>query len=145
MNGLKRTAATRAVVGSVAIILGGWLLVSCDDSPVAADSANPEVVFDGTSCAYDGPTEIIEGDLAFTLNNEGSIPISVVLFHFDDRTAFETELDHLAVGLDTELTGGELPVGGTLNTINTVQSGSSVRSLEALKTAQHIVDCVHTP
>jgi hypothetical protein len=69
----------------------------------------------------------------------------VVLFHFDDRTDFAAELDYLAVGADTELTGGELPVGGTVNTINTVESGGSLRSLEALKTGRHTVDCVHFP
>lgn len=41
--------------------------------------------------------------------------------------------------------GGELPVGGTIKTINTVESGGSLRSLEALKTGHHTVDCVHFP
>ncbi len=43
----RQRMATRAVFSSVVIVLGGWLLVSCG-SAVAAENANPEVVFDGT-------------------------------------------------------------------------------------------------
>ncbi|MEA2001268.1 MAG: hypothetical protein U9N84_05200 [Actinomycetota bacterium] len=135
-------ATTWIVVGL--LIVGGWWLLR-DTGPVDAASADPEVVFDGTRCTYEGPAEIAGGGVTFALNNTSAIPIRVVLFQFDERSEFEAELEYLAVGADAEVNPGELPVGGVVNTVNTVQSGSSLRSLEALHTGLYTIDCVRVP
>jgi hypothetical protein len=136
---------TAASILGLLVILGGGFLLLSDNGPVAAANADPEVVFDGTSCTYHGPAEIVEGGVTFTLSNESSIPIRVVLFHFDDRADFEAELDNLAVGADIDLSPGDLPVGGVLNPVNHLQSGASLRSLVLLDTGLYTVDCIRYP
>ncbi len=133
-----------SIVGLL-VILGAVFLVVSDNGPVAAASAELEVVFNGTNCRYRGPAEIVEGGATFELTNESSIPISVVLFHFGDRVDFEAELDYLAVGADMDLSSGDLPVGGVLTPLNFLQSGSSLRSLVALDAGLYTVDCIRYP
>jgi hypothetical protein len=96
-----RQAAARAMLSSVVIVFGG-LLVSCGDGAVAAKDANPQVVFDGTSCTYDGPAEITEGGIEFTLINQSTTDINLFVMRFDDPADFEAEIASLAVGADTD-------------------------------------------
>lgn len=141
-----------SILGLLVILGGGFLLLS-DNGPVAAASADPEVVFDGASCMYHGPAEIVEGGVTFALSNESSIPIGVVLFHFDDRADFEAELDDLAVGAETDvasgtdldLSPGDLAVGGVINWLSYLQSGASRSLIEILDTGLYTVDCLRYP
>lgn len=49
-----------------------------DAGPVAAADAAPVVVFDGSTCTYDGPTQIEEGTVEFSTSNSAELPFQLI-------------------------------------------------------------------
>ncbi len=95
-------ALAAAAVLMVAVVAAA-ILMSGDSGPVAAVDANPVVVFDGTTCTYDGPTLIEEGLVEFTFENsadEAFFPIALLV----EEPALTRELELHPVGTVTETT-----------------------------------------
>lgn len=141
----KRPWWRRMAVGGAVIVVGGWLLVSCGDGAVAADSANPEVVFDGTNCIYDGPTKIEHGGIEFTLTNESTTSIHLFALLYDDPADYEADLDSLAVGEDADITLTEVPPGLHFGLNLDAQPGQQATTLTILDSGNHILQCGHIP
>jgi hypothetical protein len=140
--------ATRAFVTSVAVVLSGWLLVSCSDGAVAAENANPEVVVDGTTCIYDGPTKIEHGGIEFTLINESVIPMQTAALLYDDPADYRAALDSLPVGTDADVTDTEVPgIGDQLapglrfGFVLNVEPGQQAATLTLLDIGEYILMC----
>ena len=85
------------VVGLVAALL----INSGDSGPVAAADAAPAVVFDGTTCTYDGPTQIGEGTVEFSMANSGDVDFALAGWLMAGA-ALEAELQRTPVGSDME-------------------------------------------
>ena len=133
---------------AVVIVLGGVLLVSCGDGAVAAENANPEVVFDGTSCIYDGPTVIEHGGIEFTLINESSIPAQTAALLYDDPADYRAALDSLPVGTDADFTDTEVPLIGDIGIGQglfgfslRVEPGQQAAMLTLLDIGEYILMC----
>ncbi len=140
----RQRMATRAVFSSVVIVLGGWLLVSCG-SAVAAENANPEVVFDGTSCIYEGPAKIQGGGIEFTLTNDSDTPIDLFALLYDDPGDYQADLESLAVGADADVTLAEVPPGLSFGLNLDAQPRQQATTLTILDIGKHILQCGHTP
>jgi len=140
--------ATRAFVTSVAVALGGWLLVGCSDGAAAAENANPEVVVDGTTCIYDGPTKIEHGGIEFTLINESAIPMQTAALLYDDPADYRAALDSLPVGTDADVTDTDVPLIGDqpvpglrFGFVLNVEPGQQVTTLTLLDIGEYILQC----
>ena len=138
----------RMAVTAVVIVLGGVLLVSCGDGVVAAENANPEVVFDGTTCIYDGPTVIEKGGIEFTLINESAIPAQTAALLYDDPADYRAALDSLPVGSDADFTDTEVPLIGDqlvaglrFGFVLNVEPGQQAATLTLLDIGEYILMC----
>lgn len=135
-------------VTAVVIILGSVLLVSCGDGAVAAENANPEVVFDGTTCIYDGPTVIERGGIEFTLINESAIPMQTAALLYDDPADYRAALDSLPVGTDADVADTEVPLIGDqlvpglrFGFVLNVEPGQQAATLTLLDIGEYILMC----
>lgn len=138
----------RMAVTAVVIVVGGLLLVSCGDGAVAAENANPEIVFDGTTCIYDGPTMIARGGIEFTLINESTIPAQTAALLYDDPADYRAALDALPVGTDADFTDTEVPLIGDqlvpglhFGFVLNVEPGQQAATLALLDVGEYILMC----
>jgi hypothetical protein len=102
-------ALAAAAVLTVAVVAAA-ILMSGDPGPVAAADANPVVVFDGTTCSYEGPTLIEEGVVEFSFENsadEAFYPIAWLV----EEPALTHELELHPVGTDIDTTNEANPDG----------------------------------
>lgn len=136
-----RRAVASTMARSAVIVLGGWLLVSCSDGAVAAENANPEVVFDGTTCIYDGPTMIEHGGIEFTLINESAIPMQTAALLYDDPADYRAALDSLPVGTDADVPYAEVPPGFNFGFVLNVEPGQQATTLTLLDIGEYILQC----
>jgi hypothetical protein len=108
---------TFAIAASIAVLaIGGlfalWWLIGAVGGPVAAGDAHPTVTCDVASCSYDGPDRIQEGTVEFTLVNNSDEDRYLAVWAFDSESAWNAELDGLAVDSDRPLTSSDpLPAG----------------------------------
>jgi hypothetical protein len=124
------------VVGVVAALL----INNSDSGPVAAADAAPAVVFDGTTCTYDGPTQIEEGTVEFSMTNSGDVDFALAPWLMAG-TALEEELQLLPVGSDME--AGPLDPGPEGNMVFAVYAspGDSQSILWPLAAGTYLLDC----
>ena len=102
-------ALATAAVLMVAVVAAA-ILMSRDSAPVAAADANPVVIFDGTTCSYEGPTLIEEGLVKFSFENsadEAFYPIAWLV----EEPALTHELELHPVGTDIDTTNQAFPDG----------------------------------
>ena len=95
-------------VGAFAIVIAvglvaALLINSGDSGPVAAADAAPVVVFDGSTCSYEGPTEIEEGTVEFSIANSGNVDFTLAGWLMAGA-ALEKELQLLPVSSDMKAT-----------------------------------------
>jgi hypothetical protein len=108
----RLAAALGAAAVLIAAIAAVAILVNGGSVPVAAADANPVVVFDGTSCSYEGPTRIEEGSVEFTMTNSGTESFGFVSWRMAvDPQALEYELERTPIGTDMDARGEPMPVG----------------------------------
>ena len=104
------------VIGLVAALL----INNSDSGPVAAADAAPVVVFDGSTCTYDGPTQIEEGTVEFSTSNSADVPFQLIGWLMSGD-ALSEELQRTPVGTDMEISltdpsprpAGEIALGWT--------------------------------
>lgn len=123
------------VVGLVAVLL----VNSGESGPVAAAEARPEVVFDGTTCTYDGPIEIEAGNVEFTISNSADEYFTLAGWRMQGQ-ALEAELLKLPVGTDLDVTGHPLPAG-TMVFGPIVDAGSTRTAVATFAAGTHLIDC----
>lgn len=134
-------ALAAAAVLMVAVVAAA-ILMNGDAAPVAAVDADPVVVFDGTTCSYDGPTVIEEGDVQFTLTNSADETFILSSFRMEEP-ALSQELAAAPVGTDyatapdSPMPDGEdsfvwVPPGGSMVVVHTWE----------MTPGTYVLDCV---
>lgn len=131
---LGAAAVLVVVVGAAAIVLNR------DSGPVAAGDAKPEVVFDGTTCSYEGPTSIEEGLVEFSLTNSAS-----EVFDFNTirmlESALAQELQNRPVGTDWEEPPGSPVPLGVMSFVR-VNPGEPYRPDFLLEPGTYLFECL---
>ena len=127
------------VVGLIAALL----INNSDSGPVAAADAAPVVVFDGSTCTYDGPTQIEEGTVEFSTSNSADVPFQLIGW-FMSGDALSEELQRTPVGTDMEMSltdPGPMPAG-ELNLGWTTPPGDTQTQAWPFATGTYLIDCV---
>lgn len=149
-NGMSRQVrpgfrSAAAIIGSTVIVLGAWLLTSCGDGAVAAENANPEIVFDGTTCTYDGPATIEQGGIEFTFINESAISMEAAALLYEDPADYRAALDAFPVGTDADFPDIEVPPSFTVGfSMQNVAPEQRVSTLTLLDIGEHMLWCAET-
>ncbi len=139
-NVLVAAGAFAAVV--VAGLVTVLLVTGDEPGPVAAADAQPEIVFDGTTCTYDGPTRIEEGTIELTAINSSDEYFTIALWRMEGD-ALEAELLRTPVGTDMALAPGDpIPDGSLISTLRLAQDATQTTSLGPLLAGSYLVDCV---
>ena len=133
-----------AAVIVIAIGVAIWVAAS-GGGPVGAADAEPVVVFDGTACIYEGPTEIEEGPVNFMVTNETDAPIYLLLTSFTTETDLNAELEFLAVGSQVaDPYEREMP-GATREVSQFGPANGRNARIALLDSGWFVVDCVNWP
>jgi hypothetical protein len=122
---------------TVLLVMGG------DSRPVAAIGARPEVVFDGTTCIYDGPTKIEVGVIEFTMVNSADEEFTLAAWRMKGEQ-LEAELSRLPIGSDIAVTTSDhgptgVGVGGWITDPGSTRTGSA-----GFASGTYLIDCVTT-
>lgn len=126
------------VIGLVAALLFG----NGDPSPVAAADAAPLVIFDGSTCTYDGPTRIEEGTVEFSTSNSGDVWFNLTGWRMDGD-ALADELDRLPVGTDMAVTPSDpMPAGEAVLGWYVLPGKSHTLSWAFITEGTYLIDCV---
>lgn len=145
----RRWNPATALAGGFAIVLaivGAVFLLRGEAGPVAASDANPVVTCDGESCSYDGAESIFEGSVEFTLANNGTKDLMLLVWRFSSATEVTFELDQLAIGADMELEPGDRVPDGYNTLLFEAQVGQrEVESIGLLGEYTYLIDVVTTP
>lgn len=124
------------VIGLVAALL----IYNSDSGPVAAVDAAPVAVFDGTTCSYDGPTQIEEGTVEFSITNSGDTDVALAGWLMSGA-ALEAELQRTPVGADMDAPpDAPLPEGEAVFAWVT-SPGDSVAMTWPLSAGTYLIDC----
>ncbi len=132
---LGAAAVVIAAIAAVAILVGG------DSKPVAAGDANPVVVFDGTSCSYEGPMLIEEGLVQFSLTSSADEGFSLSSFRMEEP-ALSQELAAGPVGADWAL-ASDTPMPDGDFTFVGVPPGDSIVNGWLMKPGTYLLDCAN--
>ncbi|MGB5380691.1 MAG: hypothetical protein WBN35_10065 [Acidimicrobiia bacterium] len=128
---------------AVVIVIGliAALLVNSGDSgPVAAADAAPVAVFDGTTCSYEGPTEIEEGTVEFSIANSGNVDFTLAGWLMAGA-ALEKELQLLPVSSDMKATDFDpVPDGHLVFGFYTRPGDPKLRAWP-LSAGTYLIDC----
>ena len=136
--------AVGAFAAILVVGLATVLLVDGGNSgPVAAGDARPEVVFDGTTCTYDGPTQIEVGTVEFMVLNQSDTDFTLAGWLLAGE-ALETELLRTPVGSDMAITAGDPMPAGLPSFGWPTDAGSSRTETWLAAPGTHLVDCVVT-
>ena len=96
----RRIAATLSAAAVLIVaVVAAAILVARDSDAVAAADANAMVLFDGTTCSYEGPTLIEEGRAQFSLRNSADVAFDFTTFRMVE-TALSHELEEHPIGTD---------------------------------------------
>ena len=137
----KGLAAAGAIAAVAVVGLVAALLIGSDDSqPVAAADAAPVVVFDGSTCTYDGPSEIEEGMVSWQLTNTGSQDF-VLGGWLLEGAALETELQRTPVGTDMDITSGDPVPDGEVVFGWWLSPGESQTNPRQMASGTYLIDC----
>lgn len=132
-------------VGAFAVVivigLAAVLVINSGDSgPVAAADAAPVVVFDGSTCTYDGPTQIEEGAVEFSITNSGDTVVALAGWLMSGA-ALEAELQRTPVGANMDAPpDAPLPEGEAVFAWVTSQ-GASLARTSLLSAGTYLIDC----
>jgi hypothetical protein len=133
--GLAAVLVVGAAAAAIVLFVGGG-----GDKPVAAADAAPHIVFDGTSCRYDGPTLIETGTVEVTLVNTSTEEIQAAgFFMLESRLA--AELERTPLGTDMALNPDDPMPAGTPSVV-AASAGSEVVGLWPMPAGTYIIDCV---
>lgn len=136
----KRVAV---VLGAAAILIaavvGAAILVNGDPESVAAADANPVVVFDGTSCSYEGPTLIEEGLVEFSMTSSGDEGFNWSSFLMQEP-ALSQELAEHPVGTDWAEAPDDPTPEGEMSLVG-VPPGDSIVNSWLMKPGTHLLEC----
>lgn len=132
-------------VGAFAVVLAVGLVAALfmsnrDLGPVAAADAAPVVVFDGDTCTYDGPTEIEEGTVEFSITNSADIEFALGGWLVGAAT-LEAQLEITPVGADAYAGPDVAPPEGDLVFAWFVSPDESVMQSEQLPIGAYLIDC----
>ncbi len=132
-------------VGAFAVVIAIGLAVALfisnrDLGPVAAADAAPIVVFDGNTCTYDGPTEIEEGTVEFSITNSADVEFALGGWLVGAAT-LAAQLEATPVGADAYAGPDVLPPEGELVFAWYVSPGESVMRSSQLPIGAYLIDC----
>jgi hypothetical protein len=136
----RRTAVALGAAAVLVVAVGAAAIVlNRDSGPVAAGDANPVVVFDGTTCSYEGPTSIEEGLVDFSLTNSASEVFNFATFRMLE-SALAQELQEHPVGTDwAEPPDSPVPLG--VMSFAGVYPGEPYRSDWLLDSGTYLFEC----
>lgn len=128
--------AAIVVVGLVTVLLvnGG------EPGPVAAADARPEVVFDGTTCTYDGPTQIEAGIVEFTMINQTDVSFFLAGWLLEGE-ALAAELIRTPVGSDMAITVSSPRPALAAEFAWSTNAGDSRTGMWTLPAGTYLLDC----
>lgn len=138
----RRNALVAAGAFAAILVVGLVTVLSVNgdgSGPVAAADARPEVVFDGATCTYDGPTQIEPGNVEFTTINSTDEHFTLVGWRMQGE-ALEAELLKIPVGTGMNVWGAPLPAGEMSWNWNT-DPGSTRTGVATLVAGSYLVDC----
>ena len=133
-------AAVLVVALAAAAIV--WFVAGGDERAVAAENARPEVVFDGESCRYNGPTLIEQGNTTLLLSNTSSDAVSATGFNVP-ASELTAELAAAPLGSDMALSAdAPMPAGTTAFSLS-ADPGSEATGPLTLLPGTHHIDCLY--
>ena len=132
-------AAVGAAAVLIAAIAAAAILVGGDSMPVAAADADPVVVFDGTTCVYEGPTLIEEGLVEFAMTSSADEGFNLVTIRMDEP-ALSQQLEGGPVGTDWATTPDTPTPEGELSSVG-VPTGDTLTSGWLLRAGVYLLDC----
>jgi hypothetical protein len=133
-------AAVLVVAVAAAAIV--WFVAGGDEGAVAAGNARPEVVFDGESCRYNGPTLIEQGNTSLLLTNTSSDAVSAIGFNIP-TSELTAELAAAPLGSDMSLSAdAPMPAGTTAFSVS-ADPGSEATGPLTLLPGTHLIDCLY--
>lgn len=138
----RRNVLVAAGVFAAILVVGlaTVLLVNGGESgPVAAADARPEVVFDGATCTYDGPSEIEAGNVEFTMINSAAREFTLGGFRMEGE-ALEAALIKIPVGTDLDVRG-DPPPAGRMSLNWTTDPGSTGTGVATFVAGTYLIDC----
>ena len=133
-------AAVLVVAVAAAAIV--FFVAGGDEGAVAAGDARPEVVFDGESCRYSGPTLIEQGNTSLLLTNTSSDAVSAIGFNIP-ASELGAELAAAPLGSDMSLSAdAPMPAGTTAFSVS-ADPGSEATGPLTLLPGTHLIDCLY--
>lgn len=138
-RGLAFGLAAIVVLAAVAVL--AFLVAGDGDEPVAAAEAYPEVVFDGDSCRWDGPTLIEQGQMETTFVNRTAGEATLVAFLMVEPVLTE-ELARTPLGFDMPLSSSDPVVDGTIAVSVAAAAGAEASYSAALPPGTYLIDCI---
>lgn len=130
------------LVVAVAAAATVWLVAGGDEGAVAAGDAAPEVVFDGTSCRYNGPTLIEQGNATLVLVNTSTEAVSAMGFNMP-ASELTAELALAPLGTAMALSPDAPVPAGRLVASVSADPGSEISGPITLLPGTHLIDCLY--
>ena len=140
----SRNALVAAGAFAVVIVIGlvaALLIGTGEPGPVAAVDAAPVVVFDGSTCTYDGPKQIEEGTVEFSTTNSGDVWLNLSGWRMSGD-ALAAELERTPVGSDMAIADADPMPAGTPVLGWYLQPGKSHSLSWAFTEGTYLIDCV---
>jgi hypothetical protein len=133
-------AAVLVVAVAAAAIV--WFVAGGDEGAVAAGDARPEVVFDGESCRYNGPTLIEQGNTSLLLVNSSAQAVTATGFNVP-ASELTAELALAPLGSEMALSAdAPMPAGTTAFSVS-ADPGSEATGPLTLLPGTHLIDCLY--
>ena len=140
-RGRAAAAFTAAVVVVVAAVAGVAMLASnSDGKPVAAADALPEITFDGTACAYEGPSVIERGSVDFVITNATDSEFAATAWRLEEP-AFGPALEGFPVGSDGAVVTGDPLPDGVRWFLFPAGARESARQSSSMSPGNYVIDC----
>lgn len=115
------------------------------DTPSAATATDPTLVFDGTTCTYDGPAQVVVGGLTpVVLENTSDIDIDAGVLWLWSQNSLDAALERLPLGSESDILLG-MPAGSTQAAWLQAGPGESNKESVLLNPGLYLMDCVRIP
>ena len=135
-RGLAITAGAVVVVAAVAGI--GLLIANSGDELVAAADANPEITFDGSTCVYEGPARIEQGQVNLTFVNTSDDEMYAAGWLLNEEV-LAAELELQPLGSDRAFPAS--PPRGANSFIFNARAGDTATDTPSMAAGTHVIDC----
>ena len=135
--------------GFLALAFALLLVASCgDDSPAAGTQSpdtTPTVSFDGSTCTYSGPGQVLGGGLiSVVLENSSDIDIDAGVFRVWSENALAAALERVPPGTGSDIVLG-VPPGSVQEAWLQATANGRNEELLLLPNGLYLIDCARIP